>query len=198
MLINGQEGVLSIGGTTAKAVEMVVQQTKDELDRLVAQNPDPIEEEKTLTKRGSHRLNPPKEDLQSFEPDWQQNWRWSKVQGAEGWWQILMQGVWIDGSKVLRNQPVVIDVSKPESCHTLLPTEQTTSLDQHTIHPSTTFRRKSLLCFRLRLTPTFSTLSELLRLPLPQPTCPPFRVRWLAISCDARWKGCGMVRHAWR
>ncbi len=38
-------------------------------------------------------------------------WTWSKVQGAEGWWQTLMPGVWIDGRRVLKNQPVVLDVS---------------------------------------------------------------------------------------
>jgi hypothetical protein len=38
-------------------------------------------------------------------------WKWSMVQGAEGWWQILMRGIWVDGIKVLDNQPVVLDVS---------------------------------------------------------------------------------------
>ncbi|MCJ1245744.1 hypothetical protein MMC30_002948 [Trapelia coarctata] len=113
MLINGQEGVLSIGGTTENAVEMVVQRTKDELDRLGSPSTEPAEDEKTLTKRGSHRANPSNADLQSAKPDWQQNWRWSKVQGAEGWWQILLEGVWIDGSKIIKNQPVVIDINTP-------------------------------------------------------------------------------------
>ena len=34
MLINGEAGVLSIGGTAARAIEMVVSQTETELDRL--------------------------------------------------------------------------------------------------------------------------------------------------------------------
>ena len=122
MLINGKEGVLSIGGTTENAVEMVVQRTKDELDRLAIPSTEPAEDEKSLTKRGSHRANPFNADVHDTKPAWQQNWRWSKVQGAEGWWQILMEGVWIDGSKIIKNQPVVIDVSRPTLCpiHCLL------------------------------------------------------------------------------
>jgi len=124
MLINGQEGVLSIGGTTENAVEMVVKRTKDELDSLATvytepmddENTEPVEDEKTLLKRGSHRSNPSNADAQSAKPDWQENWHWNKVQGAEGWWQILMGGVWIDGSKTIKNQPVVIDVSRLTLC----------------------------------------------------------------------------------
>lgn len=47
------------------------------------------------------------------QQDWKESWRWSKVQGAEGFWQILLQGVWIDNSKILKNQPVVIDINTP-------------------------------------------------------------------------------------
>ncbi|MCJ1431473.1 hypothetical protein MMC27_000826 [Xylographa pallens] len=110
MLINGQEGVLSIGGTSARAVEIVIQRTKDELDRLVL--PDNAHEtaDNMLSKRSSRSLAAP---IQGRESAWQEGWRWSKVQGAEGWWQILLQGVWVDGSKVLKNQPVVVDINTP-------------------------------------------------------------------------------------
>ncbi|MCJ1383636.1 hypothetical protein MMC17_006750 [Xylographa soralifera] len=110
MLINGHEGVLSIGGTSARAVEMVIQRTKDELDRL--DPPDNAHEtpDKRLPKRSSHPLAAP---MQGRESAWQEGWRWSKVQGAEGWWQTLLQGVWIDESKVLKNQPVVVDINTP-------------------------------------------------------------------------------------
>ena len=36
MLINGHEGVLSLGGTAAPAVDLVVKQTKEQLDRMGA------------------------------------------------------------------------------------------------------------------------------------------------------------------
>jgi len=110
MLINGQEGVLSLGGTAAEAVKMVVQRTKDELDRLAPQDNGPETPANTLSKRSSHPLAAP---MQGRESAWQEGWHWNKVQGAEGWWQILLQGVWVDGSTVLKNQPVVVDINTP-------------------------------------------------------------------------------------
>ena len=114
MLINGQEGVLSIGGTAARAIEMVVSQTEVELDQLGgkenAGKPKPkpkIEKElPPLAKRGRTGKG-----IVSRQADWEEGWAWNSVQGADGWWQLLMRGVWVDGSRVLRNQAVVIDVS---------------------------------------------------------------------------------------
>ncbi|KAI9816201.1 MAG: hypothetical protein M1827_001802 [Pycnora praestabilis] len=117
MLINGQEGILSIGGTCAAAVEQVIQQTTDEmnkfgeLEKAMARNATPHREGATpprlLERDIAH------DGMKEREADWEKGWKWSKVQGAEGWWQILMQGVWVDGSKVLKNQPVVIDLNTP-------------------------------------------------------------------------------------
>ncbi len=113
MLINGQEGVFSIGGTGAEAVESVMQQTKEQMDKfgeLEKSNggdQEITEEPKLVEKSASDPGLVAKDDA------WREGWKWSKVQGAEGWWQILMQGVWVDGTKVLKNQPVVIDVSSP-------------------------------------------------------------------------------------
>ncbi|KAI9879838.1 MAG: hypothetical protein M1830_006861 [Pleopsidium flavum] len=112
MLINGREGVLSIGGTGAEAVDLVQKQTREELDRIGE-----LERAATNVQAGGKAIL--KRDLgpdtvnQEQSIDWRDGWRWSKVQGAEGWWQILMQGVWVDGSKVLKNQPVVIDLNTP-------------------------------------------------------------------------------------
>lgn len=110
MLINGQTGVLSVGGTGAGAVELVEQQTKDKLDHVgaVERGEASAEEEvEALTKRTETNAKL----ISSKQKNWEESWRWSSVQGAEGWWQILMQGVWVDGSKVLQNQAAVIDVS---------------------------------------------------------------------------------------
>lgn len=109
MLINGQEGLLSMGGTGARAVEMVQQQTKDELDHVGAVERGEITanvDGDNIIKRDTTKREP------VFDPEanWEEGWKWSQVQGAEGWWQILMQGVWVDGSKVLHNQAAVIDV----------------------------------------------------------------------------------------
>ncbi len=128
MLINGHEGVLSIGGTAAPAIEIAESLTRFELDRLGAiergevftddkiettslatplpVNLHEIDSTKRLTKRArAHKEMTPR------QAGWEEGWAWTKVQGAEGWWQILMQSVHVDGVNVLQNQAVVIDVS---------------------------------------------------------------------------------------
>ena len=118
MLINGRQGVLSIGGTGAPAVDLVVKQTKDQLDRVGAlergetllpptvEDAVAIPEGAPLAKRGRAHTR----IIETREASWKDGWEWSTVQGAEGWWQILMQGVWVDGTKVLQNQAAVVDV----------------------------------------------------------------------------------------
>ena len=112
MLINGQEGVLSIGGTGARAVEMVEQQTRDELDHVGAvergETTADVEGEDIIKRSTTSR-----EPAFDTKTNWEEGWKWSQVQGAEGWWQILMHGVWVDGSKVLQDQAAVIDVRYP-------------------------------------------------------------------------------------
>ncbi|KAL8693364.1 MAG: hypothetical protein Q9218_001801 [Villophora microphyllina] len=120
MLLSGHEGVLSIGGTGAQAAEMVDKQTAAELDRAGAQEKlnafteengktlddgtsslnkvkAKVFEEKTiLHKRGTDNMG-----LKAQQIDWAAGWTWTKVQGAEGWWQTLMQGVWINTPFIL-------------------------------------------------------------------------------------------------
>ncbi len=108
MLINGQDGVLSVGGSAASAIEMVVAQTENALNKMGGtENSDvgPVEKLPPLAKRGRHG-----KEIVTKREDWETGWVWTGVQGAEGWWQLLMRGVWVDGSKVLQNQAVVIDV----------------------------------------------------------------------------------------
>lgn len=134
MLINGQEGVLSVGGTGAEAVDLVEAQTRRQLDEIGAlertttavTGQSASTDMNTMLKR---EIEADTTIVQDPTPDWRSGWKWSKVQGAEGWWQVLMQGVWVDGSKVLKNQPVVIDVrpaplllSPPLPPSSLLPT----------------------------------------------------------------------------
>ncbi|KAL8834134.1 MAG: hypothetical protein Q9170_003908 [Blastenia crenularia] len=130
MLVTGYEGVLSIGGTAVQAADMVDKQTADELDRAGAQ--EKIEaftrENGRTLESGANSLDKariPEEkivlhkrevDVKSFkasQANWEDRWTWTKVQGAEGWWQTLMQGVWVGGSRILRNQAVVLDISTP-------------------------------------------------------------------------------------
>ncbi|KAK0120895.1 hypothetical protein ONS96_011093 [Cadophora gregata f. sp. sojae] len=94
LLINGKEGIFSIGGTLAASVRQVEKETDEML------NPGEHDE----TKRDTSK---------AIVEDDTKDWRWMKVHGAEGWWQILMRGIWIDGMKVLDNQPIVLDVNTP-------------------------------------------------------------------------------------
>lgn len=113
MLINGHDGVLSAGGTAARAIEKVMSQTEAELNSLGDAEKEqvaavPIDRTKglvLLVKRGKHH-----HEIVSRQEEWKEGWAWTDVQGAEGWWQILMRGVWVGGSKVLKNQAVVVDV----------------------------------------------------------------------------------------
>ena len=118
MLINEQEGVLSIGGTSASAVESVRKQTEGQLDRIGGTEEDEIPG--TSDPQLQERDTVVAEEDRPAEKEWEKDWKWSKVQGAQGWWQILMQGVWVDGAKVLKNQHVILDVSlfplPPLSC----------------------------------------------------------------------------------
>ena len=109
MLINGQDGVLSIGGTAAGTIDMVVSQTEHALNQLGGIEKGDVgttEKLPPLVKRGRHG-----KEVVTKREDWETGWVWTGVQGAEGWWQLLMRGVWVDGSKVLQNQAVVIDAS---------------------------------------------------------------------------------------
>ena len=165
-MINGFEGVLSIGGTAAEsmskiserierflgtsspapAAEQVLDAEQDAADltngaseNLVAagqvvkrdtglEDVEKVQERdlqvkngKNLFRRGlevvanplSKRARKPKPLDTHIQPTWRDDWRWTPVEGAEGWWQTLMRGVWIDNAKVLKNQPCVVDVSFP-------------------------------------------------------------------------------------
>ena len=110
MLIDGDHGILSLGGTVAPAVELVEAQTKAQLDHIGSiergKIPDGTPEPHAgAAKRGDEK------DVEKKIVHWDTGFFWTHVQGAEGWWQILLQGIWIDGVKVLKNQAAIIDVS---------------------------------------------------------------------------------------
>ncbi|KAL8719316.1 MAG: hypothetical protein Q9225_003660 [Loekoesia sp. 1 TL-2023] len=130
MLVSGHEGVLSIGGTAVPAAHMVDRQTAEELDRAGAQEKiDAFTKENGRTlESGANSLDKTKnpeekivlhkrgvdiKDFKATQANWEEGWTWTKVQGAEGWWQTLLQGIWVGGSRILRNQAVVIDINTP-------------------------------------------------------------------------------------
>jgi len=49
----------------------------------------------------------------TFPSTLEEQFRWTNVKGADGWWATLMGGVWINGEKVIRNLPVLLDINSP-------------------------------------------------------------------------------------
>jgi hypothetical protein len=101
LLVNGKEGLFSIGGTSISSVRQVEKETDDDLAHIGGH-----EERKRDGVVKKADAEPQSEDLV-------RDWKWSKVQGADGWWQVLMQGMWVDDIKVLQQQPIILDVSIP-------------------------------------------------------------------------------------
>ncbi len=101
VLINGKDGIFSIGGTPAPSLRQAETETNDGLGRLGTNE---LKRNQILAPRSAS-------DLELEVGILSNEWKWSRGQGAEGWWQILMQGIWVDGIKVLGNQPIVLDVS---------------------------------------------------------------------------------------
>ena len=116
--------MLTLGGTADEAVEDAKHQAEKVLDKLGGGGQESGKEKAAkkplIAKRGREKIESKEED--DVEP-WRQRWKWSKVQGAAvGWWQILLQGIWVSGAKILRNQPVVLDVSFPKKFPLPFPT----------------------------------------------------------------------------
>jgi hypothetical protein len=106
VLINGKDGIFSIGGTSAPSLRRAAIETDDELTRSRAPE----------TKRDGIMVPRTATEIESEAALSSTEWKWSKVQGAEGWWQILMRGIWVDGIRTLENQPIVLDVSTLPNC----------------------------------------------------------------------------------
>lgn len=94
LLVNSKDGIFTIGGTATPSVRQVEQETDDKLTRL------------------SHNENKRSEDSKKQELSTDYEWKWSKVSGADGWWQTSMRGIWVDNIKILHNQPIILDVSR--------------------------------------------------------------------------------------
>lgn len=45
--------------------------------------------------------------------NWRNDWMWSKLNGPKGWWQLHMEGLWLDDSRILQDEEVILDVNTP-------------------------------------------------------------------------------------
>ncbi|KAF7854439.1 uncharacterized protein EAF02_011614 [Botrytis sinoallii] len=135
MLINGHEGVFSVGGSSVEAVREVEELIEKELKKLeagggrrcLANWNDGFRNMNGLELQSKHDEFEKNSEIGLMKRDgfssdnndvtWKTNdesvWEWSKVRGADGWWEILMKGIWVDGNKLIQNQPIVLDVNTP-------------------------------------------------------------------------------------
>lgn len=161
LLINGKEGILSIGGTSAASVR----QAEKETDEMLSTG------EHDETKRDTSQAKA-EDDLK--------DWKWMKVQGADGWWQILMRGIWVDGIKVMDNQPIILDVS--EFVEKKIGTFSHAA-GQYAVHRRSTHSSPIILLLNIRQQTAFSALRPIPRLSLFQPTKNTLRVR--TVECPS-------------
>ncbi|KIW41350.1 uncharacterized protein PV06_06917 [Exophiala oligosperma] len=104
-LIDAESGILSLGGTIAQQVEEIKVRGDVELEHFG--DPDATTEwvDQEVVNRMAFLMPP--------DTQWDHHFKWTETRGAAGWWTTLMSGVWIDGAKVLKNQPVLFDVNVP-------------------------------------------------------------------------------------
>ena len=112
-LLNRQHGVLTLGGSIARIVEEAKIRTHVELNNIDNPLADATFIDREVAEQLLKALPTHREGIPWMELPWTDGFRWSSVEGAEGWWTTLMSGVWINGAKVLKNQPVLFDVHVP-------------------------------------------------------------------------------------
>ena len=50
----------------------------------------------------------------TFPTELEDQFRWVPIRGAaQGWWSSLLTGIWINNAKILKNQPVLLDIQSP-------------------------------------------------------------------------------------
>ena len=114
-LLDSTSGVLTLGGTIAHEIETARIRSEAELDILGQQSTlSATELETKIAEIVNHHLLP-------FPTTAEDQFKWLPSNTAakstsgtfSGWWTPLMSGVWINGHKALRNQPVLLDLSCP-------------------------------------------------------------------------------------
>ena len=104
-ILDSENGVLTMGGTIAKEVEKAKIQAELELDHFG----NDIATREWISQQTEEQLRLSMSDLLPFDS----HFKWTELHGAAGWWTALMSGVWVNGAKVLKNQPVLFDIQCP-------------------------------------------------------------------------------------
>jgi hypothetical protein len=92
-LRDAQHGVFSVGGISGQETSHVATEENefDSQTKLVHQD----------VKRHHNNV------------DHQDEWKWIKLHNDEGWWTLLMDGLWVNNAKILQNQQVILDINTP-------------------------------------------------------------------------------------
>lgn len=135
VLLNGQDGLFSLGGTPLASIRKVEKETQD----LLSSQNEKVEGHEEL-KREEHLEDRASIYDSDVARETDHGWKWMPVQGIEGFWQIMMHGVWFDGVKNIFNQPAILDVRPPPlppRPSSLLLSYQSaySKTAKHTLHP---------------------------------------------------------------
>jgi hypothetical protein len=98
ILDSGQHGVFGVGGIPANIHHPVRKEEFDSKFPWIGHHQD-IKRHETLDE-------PEREQTL----DATNRWKWLKLHDSEGWWNVLMNELWVNGVKISKNQPVVLDV----------------------------------------------------------------------------------------
>ena len=91
-LLDAESGILSLGGTIAREVEMTKLRSTIELEHFG----DPSASPQWVAEQVDGQM----EQRMPSEMKWDEHFKWMDVRGAKGWWTGLMAGVWVNGVKV--------------------------------------------------------------------------------------------------
>lgn len=91
-VLDAESGILSLGGTTAREVEMAKLRSTIELQHFGDQTASP--------QWVADQVEAQMEQSMTASMVWDEHFKWMDVGGAKGWWTGLMAGVWVNGVKV--------------------------------------------------------------------------------------------------
>lgn len=103
-LLDANSGILTFGGTTASEMEEARVRSEVELEFVGEEHP------AAMVANVDYEVS---QRLSTFPANLQDQFKWLTPLGASGWWTPLLSGLWVNGVKVLKNQPVLLDVQCP-------------------------------------------------------------------------------------
>ena len=108
-VLDSETGILSLGETAAPQIEEIKIRNEVSLKYL---NGIPLDEQRAEMEReieGALRFAIP------YGSTYEDHFKWTDVgKGAiSGWHMTLMTGLWVNGIKIMRNQPVLFDINCP-------------------------------------------------------------------------------------